>query len=227
MEKVIIGYTALILNLGCRVPQIIDMFTSDKHHLTIGLFLFFVIQCVYSALYVAYGFIIHDDIYIISSSVSVAQNVIILARYFYLDKIRKSTNQMMHKKIQAVFGGKPVTDTIDEMNKNQHQNPQTPRKPFGWVDFSKDCEDHYVDSNLHLFYNAGELIKVNVVYCERTGRYLYYNDNRYAPITDVLYDLQSYVMRSKFLRTKIGDNFSVPLVFSIERYDGLCVLRCS
>ncbi len=76
MEQYIIGYSALGCSFLYRVPQIYKIYNSKKgEDISAGM-----IHCQNTSyvLYIVYGYLISDLIYIISSITSIIQNLIIL-----------------------------------------------------------------------------------------------------------------------------------------------------
>lgn len=78
--EIYIGFAGLVCSLIYRIPQIYKIFKT-KSAKDISLWTVHV-QNVSYIFYIVYGFMIKDIVYIVSSFVSVFQNIIIMILYF-------------------------------------------------------------------------------------------------------------------------------------------------
>jgi MtN3 and saliva related transmembrane protein len=84
IERYIIGYSALACSFLYRIPQIIKIYRSKKgEDISAGMIH---VQNASYVLYIVYGYIITDLIYIISSITSIAQNLVILYFKYKFEK---------------------------------------------------------------------------------------------------------------------------------------------
>jgi MtN3 and saliva related transmembrane protein len=79
MTEIYIGFTGLACSLLYRIPQMYKLYktksSKDISPLMIN------IQNVSYILYIIYGYMISDIVYIVSSAVSIFQNILILILY--------------------------------------------------------------------------------------------------------------------------------------------------
>lgn len=78
--KVYIGFSALGFSLFYRIPQIYKLL-KNKSSDDISVWMLH-LQTISYILYIAYGVLVNDLIYIISSCLSMGQNVILYVLYF-------------------------------------------------------------------------------------------------------------------------------------------------
>lgn len=85
-----IGFAGLVCSLFYRIPQIYKIFVT-KSAGDISTWMIHIQNCSY-VLYIVYGYFISDIVYIISSIVSIIQNIIILGAYFKYSINAKNEN---------------------------------------------------------------------------------------------------------------------------------------
>jgi uncharacterized protein with PQ loop repeat len=81
IDPLYFGFGGLIFSLLYRIPQIYKM-VKTKSVQDISTYVYHV-QNISYIFYIIYGFMISDIVYIVSSFVSVGQNIIVLSLYYY------------------------------------------------------------------------------------------------------------------------------------------------
>lgn len=85
----IVGISGILLSLGYRIPQIYRTY-KKKSAIEISIWMIWIQNLSY-VIYIVYGILIKDWVYIASSLLSICQNMIILSMRYYYRKIEQPT----------------------------------------------------------------------------------------------------------------------------------------
>lgn len=95
-----IGFAGLVCSLFYRIPQIWKMYRTESAK-DISLWMIH-IQNVSYVFYTIYGFMIDDIVYIVSSFLSVIQNIIIIAMYLYFTRRAEPAENSANNPVEVV-----------------------------------------------------------------------------------------------------------------------------